>query len=65
MSRPGITMPLNMLEHAEPSARGREAPLPPGRLQAGRLMDVADRDEHDRCFWDKSFGRLAEYLVQD
>jgi len=47
-----------------PIARGREAQWRPARLEGRPLRDVADWLEQYRRFWDESFQRLDEYLVE-
>lgn len=64
MSMPGISKHLKVLEHAGLIARGRDAQWRPCRLEAGPLKDVADWVEHYRSFWEHSFDRLDEYLIQ-
>ena len=64
MSMPAISKHLKVLERAGLIARGREAQWRPCRLQAGPLQDVAGWVEHYRRFWEDSFDRLDEYLLQ-
>lgn len=64
MSMPAISKHLKVLESAGLISRGREAQWRPCRLQAGPLQDVAGWVEHYRRFWEGSFDRLDEYLLQ-
>jgi|SRR5271168_2439157 len=63
MSLPAISKHLKVLERAGLIARSREAQWRPCRLAAGPLKDAADWLEHYRRFWDESFDRLEEYLL--
>jgi DNA-binding transcriptional ArsR family regulator len=62
MSGPAVSKHLRVLERAGLVARGREAQWRPRRLEAAPLKEVAEWAENYRRFWDKSFGRLDEYL---
>jgi DNA-binding transcriptional ArsR family regulator len=64
MSMPAISKHLKVLERAGLIARGREAQWRPCRLQAGPLQGVAGWVEHYRRFWDRSFKRLDQYLIE-
>ncbi len=64
MSMPAITKHLKVLERAGLVARGRDAQWRPCRLEAGPLKDVADWVEHYRSFWEQSFDRLDDYLLE-
>jgi DNA-binding transcriptional ArsR family regulator len=64
MSMPAITKHLKVLERAGLVARGRDAQWRPCRLEAGPLKEVAGWVEHYRDFWEQSFDRLDEYLVE-
>jgi DNA-binding transcriptional ArsR family regulator len=64
MSMPAISKHLKVLERAGLIARGRQAQWRPCRLQAGPLRGVAGWVEHYRRFWDKSFERLDQYLIE-
>ena len=64
MSMPAITKHLKVLERAGLIARGRDAQWRPCRLEAGPLKDVADWVEHYRTFWEQSFDRLDDYLLE-
>src|SRR5438477_8265701 len=64
MSLPAISKHLKVLENAGLIARGREAQWRPCRLEANRLKEVADWVEHYRRFWEQSFDRLEEYLLE-
>jgi DNA-binding transcriptional ArsR family regulator len=64
MSMPAISKHLKVLEHAGLIARSREAQWRPCRLAGRPLAEVAEWVEHYRRFWEESFDRLDEYLVQ-
>jgi DNA-binding transcriptional ArsR family regulator len=64
MSLPAISKHLKVLESAGLIARTREAQWRPCRLEAGPLKGVADWAEGYRRFWEESFDRLDEYLVE-
>jgi DNA-binding transcriptional ArsR family regulator len=64
MSMPAISKHLKVLERAGLIVRGREAQWRPRRLQADPLKGVADWVEGYRRFWEESFDRLDEYLVE-
>jgi DNA-binding transcriptional ArsR family regulator len=64
MSMPAITKHLKVLERAGLVARARDAQWRPCRLEAGPLKDVADWVEHYRAFWEQSFDRLDDYLLE-
>jgi DNA-binding transcriptional ArsR family regulator len=64
MSMPAISKHLKVLERAGLIARGREAQWRPCRLQADPLQDVAGWVDHYRRFWEDSFDRLDDYLLQ-
>ena len=64
MSMPAVSKHLKVLERAGLIARGREAQWRPCRLQAGPLQGVAGWVEHYRRFWDRSFKRLDQYLIE-
>jgi DNA-binding transcriptional ArsR family regulator len=64
MSLPGISKHLKVLERAGLIIRTREAKWRPCHLKAAPLKEVADWTEPYRRFWDQSFDRLDEYLVE-
>ena len=64
MSMPAITKHLKVLERAGLIARGRDAQWRPCRLEASPLKEVADWLEHYRAFWEQSFDRLEDYLLE-
>ena len=64
MSMPAISKHLKVLERAGLIARGRDAQWRPCRLEAGPLKEVADWVEHYRDFWEQSFERLDDYLIE-
>lgn len=64
MSMPAITKHLKVLERAGLIARARDAQWRPCRLEASPLKDIADWLEHYRAFWEQSFDRLDNYLLE-
>ena len=64
MSLPAISKHLKVLERAGLIARGREAQWRPCQLEAGPLKDAADWLEYYRRFWEQSFDRLDDYLLE-
>jgi DNA-binding transcriptional ArsR family regulator len=64
MTMPAISKHLKVLERAGLIARGRDAQWRPCRLEAGPLKEVADWVEHYRGFWEQSFDRLDNYLLE-
>jgi DNA-binding transcriptional ArsR family regulator len=64
LSLPGISKHLKVLQHAGLITQGRKAQWRPCRLEARPLKEVAEWAERYRRFWDESFERLDDYLVQ-
>ena len=64
MSQPAVSKHLKVLERAGLIARGRSAQLRPSRLQGAALKDAADWLAEYRGFWEGSFDRLGEHLVE-
>lgn len=64
MSLPAISKHLGVLERAGLIARSRDAQWRPCRLDAGPLKNVANWVEHYRKFFEDSFDRLDEYLLE-
>ena len=64
MSLPAVSKHLKVLERAGLIARGRSAQWRPCRLDAGPMREVAEFVEGYRHFWDESFGRLDDYLIE-
>ena len=64
ISAPAITKHLKVLERAGLIARSRDAQLRPCRLEAAPLKDIAEWVERYRSFWEQSFDRLDDYLLQ-
>jgi len=63
ISPPAITKHLKVLQRAGLITQGRKAQWRPCRIQAAPLKDVADWLEDYRRFWDHSFKRLDDYLI--
>ena len=64
ISQPAITKHLKVLERAGLITRGRDAQRRPCRLRAEALKDVVEWAETYREFWEESYDRLDEYLVE-
>ena len=64
MSAPAVTKHLKVLQRAGLITQGRKAQWRPCRLEAKPLKDVAGWVEQYRRFWDESFDRLDEYLME-
>ena len=64
MSMPAISKHLKVLERAGVISRGRDAQWRPCRLSAAPLRDVAEWVGKYRSFWEASFNRLDDYLVE-
>ena len=64
ISPPAVTKHLKVLQRAGLITQSRRAQWRPCRLEAGALKDVADWLEDYRRFWDTSFKRLDEYLIE-
>src|SRR6266545_3411473 len=61
---PTISKHLKVLQRAGLITQGRQAQWRPCRLEAAPLKDVADWLEDYRRFWDQSFERLDQYLIE-
>ena len=59
-----VSQHLKVLERAGLIARGRTAQLRPSRLQGGALKEAADWLAEYRQFWEETFDRLDEHLVE-
>jgi DNA-binding transcriptional ArsR family regulator len=64
MSPPAVTKHLKVLQRAGLITQGRQAQWRPCRLDAKPLKDVAGWVEQYRQFWEESFERLDEYLLE-
>lgn len=64
MSLPAVSKHIGVLERAGLIARGRDAQWRPARLEGRPLRDIASWLEQYRRFWDQSFERLDEYLIE-
>jgi len=64
MSLPAVSRHLKVLARAGLIARSRAAQWRPCRIEAGPLKDVSDWVQRYRGFWEQSFDRLDEYLLQ-
>lgn len=64
MSMPAISRHLKVLERAGLIERGREAQWRPCRLKATPLKEVAGWVGNYRRFWEQSFDRLDQYLME-
>jgi DNA-binding transcriptional ArsR family regulator len=63
ISGPAITKHLKVLQRVGLITRSRHAQWRPCRLEAKPLQEVANWVGECRRFWDESFDRLDEYLV--
>jgi hypothetical protein len=59
-----VTKHLKVLRRAGLISQGRKAQWRPCRLEAGPVREVADWVEDYRRFWERSFDRLDDYLVE-
>lgn len=64
ISLPAISRHLKVLEHAGLISRGRDAQWRPARLEAAPLAQVSDWVGKYRRFWEQSFDRLDEYIIE-
>ena len=64
MSLPAVSKHLKVLERAGLVVRGREAQWRPRRLEPAPLKEVARWVGGYRRFWEASFERLDEYLIE-
>jgi DNA-binding transcriptional ArsR family regulator len=64
MSAPAITKHLKVLQRAGLISQGREAQRRPCRLEAQPLEAAADWVNEYRRFWEESFNRLDDYLME-
>lgn len=64
MTLPAISKHLKVLEKARLITRGREAQWRPCRLDAEPLKDIAEWLTPYRQFWEQSFSRLDNYLLE-
>jgi DNA-binding transcriptional ArsR family regulator len=64
ISPPAVTKHLKVLQRAGLITQGRQAQWRPCRLAAAPLKDIADWLEDYRRFWDESFERLDDYLIE-
>jgi DNA-binding transcriptional ArsR family regulator len=64
MSLPAVSKHLKVLERAGLIARGRSAQWRPCRLDAGPMREAAEWLDGYRRFWDESFERLDDYLIE-
>src|ERR1700716_3344616 len=62
LSLPGVSKHLKVLQKAGLVTQGRKAQWRPCKLDADRLMDVANWVERYRDQWEKRFDRIDEYL---
>lgn len=64
MSLPAISKHLRVLEDAGLVTRGREAQWRPRALSAAPLRGASEWLGQYRAFWEESFDRLDDYLVE-
>jgi DNA-binding transcriptional ArsR family regulator len=64
MSQPAVSKHLKVLERAGLISRSREAQRRPCRLEPQRLKDISEWVGTYREFWEESYRRLDDYLVE-
>jgi DNA-binding transcriptional ArsR family regulator len=64
MTQPAISKHLKVLEKAGLISRGRDAQSRPCQLEASRLKEATEWIAHYRRFWDESFDRLDDFLIE-
>src|SRR5438270_13701394 len=64
LSLPGVSKHLKVLQRAGLIRQGRKAQWRPCQLEGGPLREVADWMEPYRRFWDESFDRLDNLLLE-
>ncbi|MEP7086028.1 MAG: metalloregulator ArsR/SmtB family transcription factor [Gemmatimonadota bacterium] len=64
ISLPAVSRHLKVLEHAGLISRGRDAQWRPAKLEAAPLEKASGWIEKYRRFWDDSFDRLDEYIIE-
>src|SRR5690242_4493270 len=64
MSQPAISKHLKVLERAGLISRGRDAQFRPCRLEAERLRQATEWMARYRRFWEESFDRLDDLLLE-
>jgi DNA-binding transcriptional ArsR family regulator len=64
MSQPAISKHLRVLERAGLISRGRDAQRRPRRLEPKPLAEANEWLENYRRYWDESFQRLDDLLVE-
>jgi DNA-binding transcriptional ArsR family regulator len=64
ISPPAVTKHLKVLQRAGLISQGRQAQWRPCRLEASPIREVAAWAEGYRRFWEESFDRLDEYLIE-
>jgi DNA-binding transcriptional ArsR family regulator len=65
ISLQAVSKHLKVLERARLIARGKDRQLRPSRIQGDAFKDAAVYLEDYRRFWDESFDRLGEFLMED
>jgi DNA-binding transcriptional ArsR family regulator len=64
MSLPAVSRHLKVLEHAGLISRGRDAQWRPAKLEAAPLEKISTYIENYRRFWEESFDKLDEYIIE-
>jgi DNA-binding transcriptional ArsR family regulator len=65
ISLQAVSKHLKVLEKAGLIARGKDRQLRPSRIQGDAFKEAAVYLEDYRQFWDESFDRLGEFLMED
>src|ERR1700755_291767 len=64
MTQPAISKHLKVLEKAGLISRSRDAQSRPCRLEANRLREATEWMHRYSVFWEQSFDRLDDFLVE-
>ena len=64
LSLPGVSKHLKVLQRAGLITQSRNAQWRPCRLEGARLQEASEWVGEFRRFWDESFERIDEYLVE-
>jgi DNA-binding transcriptional ArsR family regulator len=64
ISQPAVSRHLRVLEQAGLIVRSRKAQSRPCRLEGAPLKEIVEWAERYRHFWEQSFDRLGEYLIE-
>ena len=65
ISLQAVSKHLKVLERAGLIARGKDRQLRPSRIHGEAFREAASYLDDYRRFWDESFDRLGEFLMED